>query len=116
MRPEKDDRAYIADMLTFAQEVVDNFTLGVTRETYGEAVQIRRSVERSVELIGEAAKHVSAAFREAHADIPWRKIIGQRNVLVHEYGDVDDDLIWNLVVIELPPLVEKLRRILGRQP
>jgi len=112
MPPEKDDRAYVADMLSFAREVVDNFTPGVTREMYGDVVQIRRSVERSVQLIGEAAKHVSPEFRAAHPAIPWRKIIGQRNVLVHEYGDVDDDLIWNLVVVELPPLVDKLRRLL----
>jgi|ERR1041385_8036534 uncharacterized protein with HEPN domain len=111
MPPEKDDRAYLADMLTFALEVV-GFTRGIAREMYGESLQIRRGVERSVELIGEAAKHVSAAFREAHPEIPWRKIIAQRNVLVHEYGDVDDDLIWNLVVVELPPLVDKLRAVL----
>src|SRR5690349_3997268 len=113
---DKDDRAYLADMLTFALEVVDNFTPGITREVYGATLQIRRSVERSVELIGEAAKHVSATFREAHPEIPWRKIVAQRNVLVHEYGEVDDDLIWNLVAVELPPLVDKLRRALESQP
>lgn len=109
---DKDDRAYVADMLAYAHEVVGNFMPGVTREMYGNVVQIRRSVERSLQLIGEAAKHVSAGFREAHAEIPWRKIIAQRNVLVHEYGDVDDDLIWNLVAVELPPLVDKLQTIL----
>jgi uncharacterized protein with HEPN domain len=114
MRPEKDDRAYVADMLRFALEVVDNFAAGVTREIYGDDLKIRRSIERSVELVGEAAKKVSAAYRETHSEIPWRKIIAQRNVLAHEYGDVDDDLIWNLVLIELPPLVDKLRRLLDR--
>ena len=112
---DKDDRAYVADMLAFALEVVDDFTRGVTRETYGERLQIRRSVERSVQLIGEAAKHVSREFREAYPEIPRRKIIAQRNVLVHEYGDVDDDLIWNLVAVELLPLVDKLRAALEQK-
>ncbi|HKO58180.1 MAG TPA: HepT-like ribonuclease domain-containing protein [Thermoanaerobaculia bacterium] len=98
-------------MLRFAREVVDDFTAGIDRNVYGEDVQIRRSVERSVQLVGESAKHVSTAFREAHPEIPWRKIIGQRNVLVHEYGEVDDDLVWNLVERELAPLIENLRRI-----
>jgi len=114
MPPDKDDHAYVADMLGFALEVVENFTLGITRQTYGENLQIRRSIERSVQLIGEAAKHVSPAFREAHPDIPWRKIVAQRNVLTHEYGDVDDDLLWNLVIVELPPLAAKLRKVLGQ--
>lgn len=113
MPPEKDDRAYLRDMLGFAEEVVDLFTPGIDRETYLSDVQIRRSVERSVELIGEAARHVSDAFRAAHPEIPWKKIVGQRNVLVHEYGRVDDVLIWNVSRNELPSLVERLRVILG---
>ena|SRR5688572_26577322 len=112
----RDDRVYLADMLKYAQEVVDNFTAGFDRRLYGEHVQTRRSVERSVQLIGEAAKHVSDGFRDAHPEIPWRKIIGQRNVLVHEYGRLDDDLIWNLVEFELPPLVKRLKAILEPEP
>lgn len=73
MPHESEDRSYLADMLTFAREVVDNFTPGFDRELYADVLQTRRSVERSVQLIGEAAKHVTTEFREAHPEIPWRK-------------------------------------------
>ena len=71
---------------------------------------LRRAVERATELIGEAASNVSDAMRATHPEIPWRKIIGQRNVLIHDYGDVDDDLVWNLVELEIPRLVSNLEQ------
>lgn len=69
-----------------------------------------------MQLIGEAAKRVSDGVRDAHPEIPWRKIIAQRNILVHEYGEVDDDMMWNLVERELTPLIEKLRTVLEARP
>jgi uncharacterized protein with HEPN domain len=100
-------------MLRFTREVVEIFTPGIDRDAYLRDIQLRRSVERSVQLIGEAAKHVSSAFREAHPEIPWRKIIAQRNVLVHEYSDLVDELIWNLVERELPLLIGNLEKALA---
>ena len=108
MQREKQDVAFLWDMLTYAREIVDEFMPGVSREVYLDATQIRRSVERSLQLIGEAAKHVSKDFREEHPEIPWRQIIGQRNVLVHEYGEIDDDLIWDLITTKLPLLIVQL--------
>ena len=113
MQHDRIDRAHLQDMLTFAEEVVNLFMPGIERDTYLSDVQIRRSVERSIELIGEAARHVSDGFRAAHPEIPWKKIVAQRNVLLHEYGRVDDGLIWNLTRNELPALVEQLRAILA---
>lgn len=72
---------------------------------------MRRAVERAIELIGEAASHVSDSTRALHAHIPWRKIVGQRHVLIHGYGDVDDELVWNLVEKEIPKLVADLERL-----
>jgi uncharacterized protein with HEPN domain len=87
------------------------FTRGRSRADYESDTGLRRSVERSTELNGEAASNISDATRAAHPEIPWRKIVGQRNVLIHDYGDVDDDLVWNLVELEIPALVSILERI-----
>ncbi len=53
-----------------------------------------RANERGVEIIGEAARRVSATYVAAHPEIPWREIIGQHNVLAHEYGQIDHELLY----------------------
>jgi uncharacterized protein with HEPN domain len=63
---------------------------------------LRGAVERHIEIIGEAAARVSRAFRAAHPDIPWRRIIAQRNILAHEYGEIDDALVWRVAIARLP--------------
>src|SRR4051794_27930163 len=109
-RKDRGDASYFTDMLSFAREALA-FTRGRSRADYASDTGFRRSVERSTELIGEAASNISDASRAAHPEIPWRKNIGQRNVLIHDYGDVDDDLVWNLVELEIPRLVSILERL-----
>lgn len=112
-RKDRGETSYLADMLSFAREVL-TFTEGRSRADYKSDTGLRRSVERATELIGEAATNISDATRAAHPEIPWRKIIGQRNVLIHDYGDVDDDLVWNLVELEIPKLVLILEGIVAK--
>lgn len=68
-----------------------------------------------VEIIGEAANRVSPATQDAHPNIPWKQIVGTRNRLVHGYDEVDFDVLWRIVSVELPPLVEQLEAILGHE-
>lgn len=114
-RKDRDDDSYLADMLQFAREVL-TFTEGRSRADYDADAILRRAVERATELIGEAANHVSEQTRARHPEIPWREIIDQRHVLIHGYGDVDDDLVWNLVEKEIPNLLSLLDRILPAEP
>jgi uncharacterized protein with HEPN domain len=100
-------------MLLFAREVL-TFTRGRSHSDYENDMVLRRAVERATELIGEAASNISDATRAAHPGIPWRKIVGQRNVLIHDYGDVDDDLVWNLVELEIPKLASILEGIVTK--
>ena len=67
------------------------------------------ATERALEIIGEAAGKVSKSFREQHPAIPWRQIIGQRNVLIHEYGQVRHDRIWRVVKEGIPQLIDMLK-------
>jgi uncharacterized protein with HEPN domain len=85
MRPEVGDASRLWDMLHSARLVLE-LTTGMSLAQYTADVRTRLAVERSVEIIGEAARGISAAFQTAHPEIPWRKIIAQRHILVHEYG------------------------------
>lgn len=103
------DDAYLLDMLRFAREVIE-MSSGVTRDEYLSNLGKRRGIERSLELMGEAARRVSMPFREDHPDIPWRDIIGQRSVLAHDYGDVSDVRVWDTVTRSVPDLLQALER------
>lgn len=66
------------------------------------------SMERAMEVVGEAARRVSPEFQSAHREIPWALIIGQRNILAHEYGEVRSERIWETATVHVPTLIESL--------
>lgn len=70
---------------------------------------LRDAVERNFEILGEAARRVSESFREDHPEIPWRRIIGLRNILAHEYGEIKHEKMWDLAKRSVPELVNALR-------
>ena len=69
-------------------------------------------VVRLLEILGEAARRVSAEARGREAAVPWRQITGTRDRLIHGYEEVDLDIVWTIVTRELPPLVGVLERML----
>ena len=62
-----------------------------------------RAVVRSIEIIGEASKKISAGFKSTHPEIEWKKMAGTRDMLVHVYFAIDNDIIWNIIIEKLPP-------------
>ena len=103
----RDDTAYLLDMLVAARDAVA-FAEGMS---YAEFVRDRRtqlSILKSLEIVGEAAAHVSEDTRKAHPAIPWPEIVGMRNRLVHVYFDIDLPLVWDTVRHDLPVLIARL--------
>ena len=68
---------------------------------------------RSIEVIGEAAVKISPEYKLATPEIPWRKLVGMRNRLIHGYFDIDPDTVWDTTVLDLPPLIERLSALLS---
>ena len=71
-----------------------------------------RAVERTVEIIGESAPRVSGAFQQSHPEIACREIIGQRNTLAHEYGQIDHELLFNTAARDIPALIQVIEDLL----
>lgn len=109
MQPEQRDAGYLWDMLDAAR-TVEQLSSGLDFNQYSNDRRTQLAVERSLEIIGEAASRVSTSFRNAHPQIPWRQIIGQRNVLIHEYGEIKQERIWKTVRENVPQLIELLKQ------
>ena len=67
---------------------------------------------KQIEIIGEASNYITPETKALFTDIEWRKIIGMRHILVHEYFGTDFDLIWQVIINDLPELKKKSQRSL----
>ena len=115
MRPDLRDAACLLDMLRQARGVA-RLVQGRRFEDYLADEDFRMAVERRVEIIGEAARRVSAAYRDAHPDVPWRKIIAQRHVLAHEYEEIEESLLWQTATVSVPELIALLEPLVPHEP
>jgi uncharacterized protein with HEPN domain len=115
MPPEGRDPAYLWDILEAAR-AVQRYTSGHSRADFDADRILQRAVERELEIIGEAAARVSDALKAAHPEVPWKLIVGQRNVLIHDYGDIDYDRLWMVVVEHVPQLVMLIHPLVPELP
>jgi len=74
------------------------------------------AVQRRLEIMGEAAKRLSAPLREAHPHIPWRKMAGMRDLLIHAYDDIELDVVFDAVTGVIPPLIPRIEVIFNTLP
>lgn len=112
---ESSDLAFLWDMLQAAQEL-QQFTADRTYQEYLNDKLLQAGVERKIEIVGEAARNVSDSFKQAHPQIPWQGIIGQRHRLAHDYQRIDPERIWRVVVTHIPELIGLLSPLLPPPP
>jgi uncharacterized protein with HEPN domain len=117
MKPKRAeaDLAHLWDMLQAAR-TARMLCEGVSHETLLADLRTRLALERALEIVGEAARRVSARRRAAHPEIPWRGIIGFRNVLAHEYGEIDYRRLYAVATEGVPRLIASLERQLAEAP
>ena len=106
----KDDLVYVAHSLATARRVADKVR-GVDRRAFDADENLRLALVHLLQVIGETAARVSPIFREAHPSVPWKAMAGMRNRIVHDYLNVDDDIVWRTATVEVPALVKSLEGI-----
>ena len=111
MRAEERDAAYLWDMLQAARDATATVA-GIDEQQLQRDRMRMLALERSMELIGEAARRVSSSFREKHPEIPWKEMIGLRNILAHEYGRVDHAQLHATAIKDVPALIAALEKLL----
>jgi uncharacterized protein with HEPN domain len=106
------DETYLLDMVDAAREAI-GFCQDVTFDEFVENRQKQLAVQKLVQNIGEAAVHISKSITDAHADVAWSRIIGMRNIVVHNYSDVDLTIVWNVITHNLPELIAQIEHVLS---
>jgi uncharacterized protein with HEPN domain len=99
-------------MLDAASDAVE-FAKGQTRRSLDANRMLTLSIVKCIEIVGEAANHVSAESQKECPDIPWSDVIAMRHRLIHGYYDVDPDIVWDTVQEDLPPLIATIKKTLS---
>jgi len=106
----RDMRLYIQDILE-SIEAIEEYVQSTTEEQFYRNRQVQDAVLRRLEIIGEAVKNLDEDFRNRYPEIPWKKIAGLRDVLIHEYFGVSLKRVWRVIKIDLVDLKLQISRI-----
>lgn len=102
---------YLNDITEHANHA-ENFIRGVDLDGFRSNLEKIFAVTHALEIIGEAANHLSPQFRSRYPHIPWEDIIGMRHIVVHGYFGVDIDVIWRTAKEDVPVLQQQIQQIL----
>ena len=111
----RDHRLFLEDICTSCEKIL-RYTSGLNFEQFKTDEKTFDAVVRNLMIIGEAVKHLPGEMRDRYSDVQWRKIGGHRDIVVHEYFGVDEDIVWDIVENKITQLLELIRRILEAEP
>ncbi len=103
----RDFEVYLEDIRQ-AIGKIQSYTVGLTRDAFDQDDRTIDAVIRNLQIIGEAAKMVPESVRANHPTVAWKKIAGLRDILAHQYFEVDLDIIWDVLQNKLPELKQEL--------
>ena len=107
----REHRLFLEDMHK-ACEKVARYTEGLTREQFVADGKTFDAVMRNLEITGEAARQVPAGIKERHPDVEWRSIAGFRDVAIHAYPTIDEEIVWDIVRHKVPELLLQVEQII----
>ncbi|RAK10301.1 uncharacterized protein with HEPN domain [Halanaerobium saccharolyticum] len=105
------DLLFLKDIIK-AMNKIFNYTEKMTKEDFKKDDKTIDAVLRNVEIIGEAANKLSERIYEENKSVPWGRMIGLRNIVIHEYFGVDLNIIWQIVTVNLPETKPEIEEIL----
>ena len=106
----KNDHVYLEHILESIRKIED-FVNGITKFEFDQSFLLQDAVIRNLEIIGEATKKISKQYTQSHPEIPWQDMAGMRDKLIHDYLDVDLEVVWKTVESDLPLLKELIQNL-----
>ncbi len=103
-------RLFIEDILE-SIKLIEKYIKNISKENLDNNQKLKDSIVRRLEIIGEAVKNIPDNFRKKYPEVPWKKIAGLRDIIIHTYFSIDLDITWNIIKKDLPDLKEKMLKI-----
>ena len=110
---KRDPKLYLDDILE-SIILLEKYLQGVTEEQFHMSQDKQDLAVRRLEIIGEAATHIPQEYKDQYSDIPWNKMSGIRNILIHEYFGINYDTIWKTVTQFIPLLKIQIEELLKK--
>lgn len=108
---KRDDTVYVRHILD-AIDLIEDYTKGMSENEFLSHSMAHDAVVRQIEIIGEAARNISDGFQLKHPELPWAKMTGMRNKIIHEYFNVNYSIVWDTIKDDLPQLRRALKQLL----
>lgn len=105
---------YLQDIIDSINDIGD-FIEGMTLGDFKGDKKTINAVLRSIEVIGEASRNIPEEIRSRYPQVPWRKMTGMRDKLIHEYHGVDIDTVWKTLNEDIPPLADRIQEIIDKE-
>ena len=106
----------LLDDIREAAKAIQRFTTGVSLDQFKANEEKYEAVNRKFQIIGEASRRLSPEARSVFPEIPWRLITAMRNIIVHDYDDVDLHMVWDTANNNSPSLIKRLEAYLAAHP